>query len=81
MGVALTFQNVTPLTGGLRTPVMAPWHLGRGRTVVFLKTDSGVIEVGGGSVIDLKAAGAYSRKPHDEVVLTSVSSAGSTSSN
>jgi hypothetical protein len=58
VGSPLTFQNVTPLTGGLRTPVVARWYLGRGRTVVFLKTDRGVIEVGG-SVIGLKAASAY----------------------
>lgn len=61
MGSPLTFHNVTPLTGGLRTPVAAPWYLGRlgrGRTVVFLKTDRGVIEVSG-SVIGLKAANAY----------------------
>ena len=50
VGSPLTFENVTPLTGGLRTPVAAPWYLGpfgRGRTVVFLKTDRGVIEVSG----------------------------------
>jgi hypothetical protein len=61
VGSPLTFHNVTPLTGGLRTPIAAPWYLGplgRGRTVVFLKTDRGVIEVSG-SVIGLKAAGAY----------------------
>lgn len=61
VGSPVTFQNVTPLTGGLRTPVAAPWYLGplgRGRTVVFLKTDRGVIEVSG-SVIGLKTAGAY----------------------
>lgn len=61
VGSPLTFQNVTPLTGGLRTPVAAPRYLGplsRGRTVVFLKTDRGVIEVSG-PVIGLKAAGAY----------------------
>ncbi|MBB6405402.1 hypothetical protein HNP00_002731 [Arthrobacter sp. AZCC_0090] len=57
----LTFHNVTPLTGGLRTPVAAPWvlgPLGRGQTVVFLKTDRGVIEVSG-SIIGRKAADAY----------------------
>jgi hypothetical protein len=61
VGSPLTFKNVTPLTGGLRTPVAAPRYLGplsRGRTVVFLKTDRGVIEVSG-PVIGLKAAGAY----------------------
>lgn len=61
VGSPLTFQNVTPLTGGLRTPAAAPWYLGplgRGRTVVFLKTDRGVIEVSG-SVVGLKAVGAY----------------------
>jgi hypothetical protein len=58
VGSPLTFQNVTPITGGLRTPVEAPWYLGRGRTVVFLKTDRGVIEVAG-PVMGLKAAGAY----------------------
>ncbi|MCB5275390.1 hypothetical protein BJG92_02938 [Arthrobacter sp. SO5] len=58
VGSPLTFHHVMPLTGGLRTPVAAPWYLGRGRTVVFLKTDRGVIEISG-SVIGLKAAGAY----------------------
>jgi len=61
VGSPLTFHNVTPLTGGLRTPAAARWYLGplgRGRTVVFLKTDRGVIEVSG-SVVGLKAVGAY----------------------
>ena len=58
VGETLTLPNVEPLTGGLRTPTSAPWYLGRGRTVVYVKTDTGVLEVAG-SATGLKAVGIY----------------------
>ncbi|MBT2519894.1 hypothetical protein [Arthrobacter sp. ISL-28] len=62
IGEPVMLADVTPMTGGLRTPAVAPWYLGRGHTVVYVKTDRGVIEVGG-SIAGLKAAGIY---PADE---------------
>jgi hypothetical protein len=58
VGSPMTFRGITPLTGGLRTPTRAPWYLGRGWTVVYVKTDIGVIELAG-SIHGLKAAGVY----------------------
>lgn len=58
VGDQVTFRDITLLTGGLRTPAVAPWYVGRGRTVVYVKTDRGVIEVGG-KKDGLKAAGVY----------------------
>lgn len=58
IGDPVTFRDITLLTGGLRTPAVVPWYVGRGRTVVYVKTDRGVIEVGGKEE-GLKAAGVY----------------------
>lgn len=61
VGEALTLTNVEPLTGGLRTPAAGRWYLGQGRrdhTVVYVKTDTGVLEVAG-SATGLKAVGIY----------------------
>jgi hypothetical protein len=64
VGDTLTLTNIEPLTGGLRAPATAPWYLGQGRrdhTVVYVKTESGVLEVAG-SAIGLKAVGIYPRE-------------------
>jgi hypothetical protein len=63
VGETLTLPNIEPLTGGLRTPATAtpPWYLRQGRrdhTVVYVKTETGVLEVAG-SAIGLKAVGIY----------------------
>lgn len=61
VGETLTLTNVEPLTGGLRTPATGRWYLGQGRrdhTVVYVKTDTGVLEVAG-SATGLKAVGIY----------------------
>jgi hypothetical protein len=64
VGDTLTLTNIEPLTGGLRAPATAPWYLGQGRrdhTVVYVKTETGVLEVAG-SAIGLKAVGIYPRE-------------------
>lgn len=58
IGETLTLPNIQPLTGGLRTPTSAPWYLGRGHTVVYVKTGTGVFEVAG-STAGLRAVGIY----------------------
>lgn len=61
VGETLTLPNTEPLTGGLRTPATPPWYLGQGRrdhTVVYVRTETGVLEVAG-SAIGLKAVGIY----------------------
>ncbi|MDQ0028791.1 hypothetical protein [Arthrobacter bambusae] len=61
VGESLSLPNIESLTGGLRTPATPPWYLGRGRrdhTVVYLKTETGVLEVAG-SATGLKSVGLY----------------------
>ena len=62
VGETLVLPNVEPLTGGLRTPTTAPWYLGRKRTVVYVKTDSGIFEVSG-SAEELKSVRIYPTEP------------------
>lgn len=58
IGETLTVPKIDPLTGGLKTPTAAPWYLGRGHTVVYVKTGTGVFEVAG-STAGLRAVGLY----------------------